>query len=243
MESGSTLSDSTGMSIKTDTGIHIPNEKLNRANKSTLVSIIEQLTNKLSSVKSELSDVREDSDRLSRKVAKTKAELSDVREDTDRVSKKIADTNARVSDLEDNTDDSETSGSDDSTDNPNCSDGQSTALEQVCALTDDESKEHLTANQKRARSIAKRIDEYSKSVPAGHAITSSRMRDVLSGMEDKRIHRQTVQRVIDFLERLGDEHVNKKETRSGKTVVVFTESVVKDVVTASENTAVTPTII
>jgi len=128
MESGSTLPDSTSMSIRTDTGIHIPNEKLNRANKSTLVSIINQLTNKLSSVESELSDARDDTDRLSRKVAKTKAELSDVREDTDRVSKELADTNARVSDLEENTDtdSSDTTESDNSTDNPNGEDTQST---------------------------------------------------------------------------------------------------------------------
>ncbi|MBY6294566.1 hypothetical protein GLU60_04210 [Nanohaloarchaea archaeon H01] len=113
----------------------------------------------------------------------------------------------------------------------------------MCALSEDESQKHLTANQSRARKVACRIQEYGKSVPAGIAITSSRMRDILSGMEDKRIHRQTIQRVMDFLERFGDEHVNKKETKGGKTVVVFSESVVKDVVTASENTTVTPTIL
>jgi len=246
MESDTTLPDSTGMSIKTDTGIHIPNEKLNRANKSTLVSIINQLTTELSSVKSELADVREDSDRLSRKVANTKSELADVREDTDRVSKELADTNARVSDLEDNTDASQSSESDNDESNTKGSDGQCTALVQVCSLTDDESREHLTANQSRARKVARRINEYGKSVPAGVAITSSRMRDFLSGLEDKRIHRQTIQRVMDFLERLGDGHINKRETRGGKTVVVFSESVVsrvKDVVTGSKSTTVTPAIL
>jgi len=93
------------MSIRSNTGIQIPNDSLERANKSTLVSIIEQLTTELSSVKSEVSevksevsDIREDTDRLSRKVADTKGDVSDIREDTDRVSKKIADTNSRVSD-------------------------------------------------------------------------------------------------------------------------------------------------
>jgi predicted nucleic acid-binding Zn-ribbon protein len=235
--------DSSIMSIRSNTGIQIPNDSLERANKSTLVSIIEQLTNKLSSVESELADVREDSDRLSRKVADTRGDVSDIREDTDRVSKKIADTNSRVSDLEDNTDASETSGSDNDVSNSNGEHTQSTALEQVCALSEEESQEHLTANQKRARKIARRINELGKSVPAGIAITSTRMRDILSGMEEKRVHRQTIQRVMDFLERFGDEHVNKKETKGGKTVVVFSESVVKDVVTASENTTVTPTIL
>jgi len=141
-----------------------------------------------------------------------------------------------------NTDGSDASESDNDESNPNGSDGKSTALEQVCALTDDESEKHLTANQKRARSIAKRVDEYSKSVPAGRAITSTRMRDILSGLEDKRIHRQTIQRVMDFLERLGDGEINKKQTRSGKTVVVFSERVTS-VVTQSESSTVTPTIL
>lgn len=44
-----------------------------------------------------------------------------------------------------------------------------------------------------ARSIARRTVEYGKSVPAGIAITPTRIRDILSGLEDKRIHRQTVQ--------------------------------------------------
>ena len=234
------------MSITSNSGIQIPNDSLEQAGKSTLIQIINQLTTELSSVKSELSDARDDTDRLSRKVAKTKAELSDVRDDTDRVSKELADTNSRVSDLEDNTDGTQSSGSDDSTDNPNGEHTQSTPLEQVCALSEDESQEHLTANQSRARKVALRIQEYGKSVPAGVAITSSRMRDFLSGLEDKRIHRQTIQRVMDFLERFGDEHVNKKQTRSGKTVVVFSESVVErvtSVVTQSESTTVTPTIL
>jgi chromosome segregation ATPase len=229
-------------------GIEIPNEQLNQADKSTLVSIINGLTSELSEVKSELADVREDTGRVSKKVANTKAELADVREDTDRVSKKVADTNSRVSELEENTntDASQSSESDNDVSNSKGEHTQSTALEQVCALSEDESQEHLTANQSRARKVALRIKEYGKSVPAGVAITSSRMRDFLSGLEDKRIHRQTIQRVMDFLERLGDGHINKRETRGGKTVVVFSESVVsrvKDVVTGNQANHVTPTIL
>jgi chemotaxis regulatin CheY-phosphate phosphatase CheZ len=218
--------DGIMMSIK-PTGIDFPTDSLVQADKSTLIQIIKQLT-------TELSDV--------------KGELSDVREDTDRVSKKIADTNKRVSELEENTntDASQSSESDNDVSNSKGEHTQSTALEQVCALSEDESQEHLTANQSRARKVALRIKEYGKSVPAGVAITSSRMRDFLSGLEDKRIHRQTIQRVMDFLERLGDGHINKRETRGGKTVVVFSESVVsrvKDVVTGNQANHVTPTIL
>jgi chromosome segregation ATPase len=243
------------MSISTNSGISIPNDSLEQADKSTLIQIIKQLTSELSSVKSglsevksEVSDIREDTDRVSKQVADTRGEVSEVREDVDRASKKIADTNARVSDLEENTntDASQSSESDNDVSNSKDEHTQSTALEQVCALSEDESQEHLTANQSRARKVALRIKEYGKSVPAGVAITSSRMRDFLSGLEDKRIHRQTIQRVMDFLERLGDGHINKRETRGGKTVVVFSESVVsrvKDVVTGNQANHVTPTIL
>jgi hypothetical protein len=149
--------------------------------------------------------------------------------------------------LEENTttDGSDASESDNSTDNPNGSDGQS-ALEEVVGLPDDVAMNSLSANQKRARSIAKRVDKYGSSVPAGVAITSSRMRDILSGLEDKRVHRQTVQRVMDFLKRFGDGHIDTKETRGGKTVTVFSETIVESitsVVTGESREGVTPPII
>jgi predicted nucleic acid-binding Zn-ribbon protein len=236
------------MSSTTTVGIDFPNDSLEQANKSTLVSIINGLTSKLNSVKSELADVREDADRLSRTVANTRGEVSEIREDTERVSKELADTNSRVSDLEENTntDVSQSSEGQSSPDESQGSDSQSTALEQVVGLPDDVAMNSLSANQKRARSIAKRVDEYGKSVPAGIAITSSRMRDILSGLEDKRVHRQTVQRVMDFLKRFGDGHIDTKETRGGKTVTVFSETVVESitsVVTGESRDGVTPALI
>jgi chromosome segregation ATPase len=236
------------MSITSNSGISIPNDSLAQANKTTLVQIINELASELSEVKSELSDVREDTDRLSREVADTRGKVSEVREDTDRVWKKLADTNGRVSDLEENgeRDISDTSKSDNNGSNNEGKHTESTALEQVVGLPDDVAMNSLSANQKRARSIAKRVDEYGKSVSAGVAITSSRMRDILSGLEDKRVHRQTVQRVMDFLKRFGDGHIDTKETRGGKTVTVFSETVVESitsVVTGESREGVIPTII
>jgi|APHM01.1.fsa_nt_gi hypothetical protein len=121
-----------------------------------------------------------------------------------------------------------------------------TALEQVCALPEETAMNSLSANQKRARSVARRVDEYGKSVPAGIAITSTRIRDILSGLEDKRVHRQTVQRVADFLKRFGDGHIDRKQTRGGKNVVVFSDSIVEaitSVVTGEKDPGVTPAVI
>jgi chromosome segregation ATPase len=257
------------MSVK-HTGINFPNESLAQADKEVLIQVIKHLSSELSDVKSQLSDIRQDTDRNSRDVADVRSEVSEIREDVDRSSKdvadvrgevketredvdrvwkEVADTNGRVSELEEektDTDASQSSKSDNNESNSKGSDGQCTALEQVCELSEDESDEHLTANQSRARKVALRIHEYGKSVPAGVAITSTRMRDFLSGLEDRRVHRQSIQRTMDFLTRLGDGHVEKKETKSGKTVVVFTESVVsriKDVVTGESRDGVTPAII
>ena len=235
------------MSISTNTGIDFPNDSLEQADKSTLIQIITELASELSEVKAELSDLRQDTDRISKEVANTRGEVSDLRDDTDRVSKELAETNGRVSDLEENTNTgaSESSEGQSSSDEQG-SDGQSTALEQVVGLPDDVAMNSLSANQKRARSIAQRVDEYGKSVPAGVAITSSRMRDILSGLEDKRVHRQTVQRVMDFLKRFGDGHIDTKETRGGKTVTVFSETVVESitsVVTGETRDGVTPALI
>jgi hypothetical protein len=179
-------------------------------------------------------------------------ELSEVRDQLASQAKRNAEDRRRVSELEDEIDNiDDTDASDTSTEQSSSSesegtDGESTALEQVCALPDDVATENLTANQKRARSIASRIKDYGKSVPAGVAITSSRIRDILSGLEDKRVHRQTVQRVADFLKRFGDGHIERKSTRGGKDVVVFSESIVESVtavVTDSEDTGVTGTVI
>jgi hypothetical protein len=179
-------------------------------------------------------------------------EVSEVRDQLASQAKRNAKDRRRVSELEDevsNIDDRDTSDTSEDQSSPSDSegeDGQSTSLEQVCALSEEESREHLTANQKRARSIATRIDEYGKSVPAGVAITSSRIRDILSGLEDKRVHRQTVQRVADFLKRFGDGHIERKSTRGGKDVVVFSESIVEaitSVVTGEKDPGVTPAII
>ncbi|CCC41950.1 uncharacterized protein Hqrw_5078 (plasmid) [Haloquadratum walsbyi C23] len=199
-----------------------------------LISKIHEQHQTIDSLESEISDIR---DQLA------------TRAKSDAIDKKqISEQEERISELEDKTDDSETSKDQSSTSDSEGEDTntQSTALEQVVALPDDVATENLTSNQKRARSIARRIDEYGKSVPAGIAITSTRIRDILSGLEDKRIHRQTVQRVADFLKRFGDCEIDTKETRGGKDVVVFSESVVEDitsVVTGTKDLGVTPAII
>ncbi|QOS12723.1 uncharacterized protein HfgLR_12970 [Haloferax gibbonsii] len=86
---------------------------------------------------------------------------------------------------------------------------------------------NLTANQERARFIAKDIREYATNVPAGFALDSSTIRTVLHAKEGRTPHTQTVSRVMDFLDDLGKEGV-KIVKRRGTKRVIFTEHVVSE---------------
>jgi hypothetical protein len=218
------------MSIETP-GVLSPTNSCTDFTKNQLVEIaqkqfeiIQELQNEISEIKEQLADhARQDAlDR--RRISENESRIDEI---------ESADTSDTC---EDQSSDSHSEGED----------AQSTALEQVCALPEENAMNSLSANQERARSVARRIDEYGKPVPAGVAITSSRLRDILSGLEDKRIHRQTVQRVADFLKRFGDGEIDTKETRGGNNVVVFSESIVEaitSVVTGNKDPGVTPAVI
>lgn len=119
-----------------------------------------------------------------------------------------------------------------------------TPLEDVIRVPEHLIEDSLTANQRRARFVAKDVAEYTRSVPAGRAIRSSQLRQVLAAGEDGQIYTETVSRVIRFLDELGGDAVTVKESRRGERVVVFTDGFVKRVQTyqhaqQASNTVVT----
>ena len=120
-----------------------------------------------------------------------------------------------------------------------------TPLEEVIRVPAHLVEEHLTANQRRARFVAKDIDEYTQSVPAGRAIRSSQLRQVLTAGEDATIYTETVSRVIRFLDDLGSDAVKVRDSRRGERVIVFDEAFVDRVqayqsqATPERNTVVT----
>jgi len=193
---------------------------------ATLEEIVEQQQSTIDEQQSTIDDLEEQLSEHQQHSGKERAELS-----------------SRISDVEEasNGGDGETSPSD-----GKGADEETTPLERICALPEHVVSDNLTANQQRARSVARRIDEYGKSVPAGIAITSSRIKRVLTAQEDSTIHRQTVKRVANFLKQFGDGSVKIKETRGGKTTVVFDEKLVDDVtavVTDNTDSGVTATTI
>ena len=112
-----------------------------------------------------------------------------------------------------------------------------TPLEDVLRIPEHLVEGNLTANQRRARFVAKDIHEYTQRVPAGRAIKSSELRRVLTAGEDARIYTETVSRVIDFLDELGGEAVKVRESKQGERVIVFTEAFMERVRTYQRHAA------
>jgi len=99
-----------------------------------------------------------------------------------------------------------------------------THLETVVLMPERIVDRELTANQKRARFIAKDVREYSRKVPAGRMIDSGDLRRVLSAAFDSG-HTNTVKRVRKILDDLGEDEVMIVERRGSKKLI-FDESLV-----------------
>jgi len=136
--------------------------------------------------------------------------------------------------------------------NPTPDDGKTpiqTPLERVCQLDESTANSELTSNQRRARFLSMDVTDYARKVPAGYAIRSSEIRRVLSAGESATIYSQTVSRVMDFLEKLGNDDVSIKQTQSGERTVVFSERIVDRLdqitsgVTDDGGTTVTETVV
>lgn len=99
-----------------------------------------------------------------------------------------------------------------------------TPLERICRLPEHIADRELTANQERARFIARDIHDYAEKVPAGLVIDSRAIKRVITASEGKRPHTQTVARVMTFLDELGKDAVQLKKRRGKKLVVVGPEA-------------------
>lgn len=158
-----------------------------------------------------------------KRIEELETELADEREER---TLDVANDRKRLTDVEDRLSEVEESGSNGGNPTPetdkNGSTDPQTPLERVCAFSEDVAERELTANQSRARFVARDITDYADSVPAGYAIRSGDIATVLRAGTDCRGRTQTVSRVIDFLDDLGGDGVEIVERRGTKRVV-FTE--------------------
>jgi hypothetical protein len=95
-----------------------------------------------------------------------------------------------------------------------------TPLYRVCALPEQIAARELSANQERARFIARDVRDYAEKAPAGLVIDSRAIKRVITAKEGTKPHTQTVTRVMDFLDRLGKDAVEQVKRRGKKLVVV-----------------------
>lgn len=142
--------------------------------------------------------------------------------------KDIAEDRKRLTAVEDRLDAVEEGGSGDVNPTPDADNNDSstpqTPLERVCAFSEDVADRELTANQSRARFVARDVTDYADKVPAGFAIRSGDIATVLRAGTDSKGRTQTVSRVIDFLDDLGGDGVEVVERRGTKRVVFSEET-------------------
>jgi DNA repair exonuclease SbcCD ATPase subunit len=192
---------------------------------------VEELEEENESLRDDLEEERERRRRSERALAEIERDGAAWRDDHElrhEASKKWMET------LEDRIDDVEEPDTSDETPTPDAPQTTiqqpETPLEDVIRVPEHLVEDSLTANQERARFVAKDVHEYTRSVPAGRAIKSSELRRVLSAHEDESVYTETVSRVIRYLDDLGADAVDVKETQSGERVVVFADDLVKRIV-------------
>ena len=144
-------------------------------------------------------------------------ELEQAQESSDEHRKHLQ---GRLHTLEAESEETDTSSADADDEEP------STPLGRILQLPKHVVHKKLSANQQRALLIVKDIREYAKQVPAGFAVDSRTIRTALQAKEEQALHTQTIARVMEFLDRLGKEHVRVVKRRGTKRVV-FTETAVE----------------
>ena len=174
-----------------------------------------------STVEQLIAAVEELQETVERQVERINELETELAEHKDHTGREFADVRARITETENrqtqpNSEDT-TSGVDEK---ETGSQAQKTPLERICSLPEHMVARELTANQERARFIAKDIHDYAEKAPAGLVIDSRAIKRVITAKEGTRPHTQTVARVMDFLDDLGKQDVQQKKRRGKKLVVV-----------------------
>jgi chromosome segregation ATPase len=99
-----------------------------------------------------------------------------------------------------------------------------TRLEEVVAYPEEVAERELSANQRRARDVARDVYDYTRKVPSGRVIATPELKRVLTALKEiGSASYKTVGRVVDFLTKFGEGEVTTTTRENGDTVVVFTD--------------------
>jgi cell division septum initiation protein DivIVA len=167
-----------------------------------------------------IEDLQDTVERQAERIDELEDELVEHQDHTGR---EFADVRARITDVENQNQETE-AGSGDATPGVDTekegTQNAETPLERICALPEHVADRELTANQERARFIARDVHDYAEKAPAGLVVDSRAIKRVLTASEGKRPHTQTVARVMNFLADLGKDAVELIKRR-GRKLVVF----------------------
>jgi chemotaxis regulatin CheY-phosphate phosphatase CheZ len=161
--------------------------------------------------------VEEQADRIDELEDRLDEEQTQRGKDDAELRGRITDTEERLNDVEDDVSGETTPTPDTETDG---STTPETPLKRVCSLPEEAATSQLSANQRRARFVAKDVEQYASKVPAGYAITSGEISTVLRAGTDCKGRTETVSRVMDFLEELGKDAVKIVERRGTRRVIL-----------------------
>jgi septal ring factor EnvC (AmiA/AmiB activator) len=162
---------------------------------------------------------------LQQTVEEQQREIEDLKDDIDTAGRARGKIRLRVSDLEDAADSGETEV--ETTADPDPTPEPETPLEEIVRIPERLVEQSLTANQERARFVAKDVTAYSRSVNKGREIRSTDLRKVLSAKSGEQVYTQTVSRVMDYLADLGEDDVIIRTRNDGERAVVFDKSLTK----------------
>lgn len=114
---------------------------------------------------------------------------------------------------------------------------EASKLLSVVTWAENQAEEYLTANQKRARDIAKDLDDYTTKTPKGYVLRSRDVRTILSAWEGGRPHDETVKRVMSFLEKFAGDEEAEDVVRGGERRLYWTREAVERYSSAIPGTA------
>lgn len=186
-----------------------------------IAEIIDKLTSEVSALSERVEEQDDELDELHSRCDELEEELAEHKDHTGR---EFADVRGRITEVENR----EVEGSS-GHETPGVDEGETgsqhvqTPLERICQLPEHMAEGELSANQKRARSIAKDISDYADKAPAGLVMDSRTVKKVIAATEEKRPHTQTVSRVMDFLNELGKDGVELTKRHGQKLVVIEEE--------------------
>lgn len=179
-----------------------------------LLAKMEELESRLDSVEKENQELREENQQL-------RDRLDEVETKQAGFGKAISSNQNRIEDIESggSVDQDANGGVKPNENQPSAENiGKFSPLGQVVNLPE-HATDSLSRNQERARFVAKDVREYADMRKGELVMSTGDIKRVLSAKEEKSIHWETVSRVVDFLDTLGNEDTTVKDKRG--TIVCF----------------------